>query len=54
MEISDMVIDIGAVSDAETVEKFHIRIGEPVIPATKFEYDNEHDILFGKAFDCRI
>ncbi len=54
LEISDMVIDIGAVSDAEAVEKFHIRIGEPVIPATKFEYDSEHDILFGKAFDCRI
>jgi len=54
MEISDMVIDIGAVSDAEAMENFHIRIGEPVIPATKFEYDEEHDILFGKAFDCRI
>ena len=53
-EISDMVIDIGAVSDIEAVEKFHIRIGEPVVPATKFDYDEEHDILFGKAFDCRI
>ena len=53
-EISDMVIDIGAVSDIEAVEKFHIRIGEPVVPATKFDYDKEHDILFGKAFDCRI
>ena len=53
-EIPDMVIDIGAVSDIEAVEKFHIRIGEPVVPATKFDYDEEHDILFGKAFDCRI
>ena len=54
LEISDMVIDIGAVSDKEAVEKFHIRIGDPVVPATKLEYDEDNDILFGKAFDCRI
>ncbi|MBQ8831860.1 MAG: M42 family metallopeptidase [Oscillospiraceae bacterium] len=54
LEISDMVIDIGAVSDTEAVEKFHIRIGEPVVPATKLEFDDNNDILFGKAFDCRI
>ena len=54
LEISDMVIDIGATSDTEAIEKFNIRIGEPVVPATKFEYDEENDLLFGKAFDCRI
>ena len=49
-----MVIDIGAVSAEDAVENFHVRIGEPVVPDTKFEYDAEHDLLFGKAFDCRI
>lgn len=54
IEISNMVIDIGATSDKEAIEKFHIRIGEPVVPATKFASDMDHDLLFGKAFDCRI
>lgn len=54
LEISQMVIDIGAVSYADAVENFHIRIGEPVVPDTKFRYDEKHDLMFGKAFDCRI
>ena len=54
LEISDMVIDIGATSAQEAAEVFHIRIGEPVVPATKCSYDREHDLIFGKGFDCRI
>ena len=54
VEISDMIIDIGATSYEEAVEKFHIRIGEPVVPATRFAYDAERDLMFGKGFDCRI
>lgn len=54
LEIQDMVIDVGAVSGEDAVENFHIRIGEPVIPATKFEYDEDHDLMFGRGFDCRI
>lgn len=54
LEISSMVIDIGAVSYQDAVENFHVRIGEPVVPDTKFCYDEEHDLMFGKAFDCRI
>lgn len=54
LEIDDMVIDIGARSAKEAKEDFHIRIGEPVVPATEFEYVENHDLLFGKGFDCRI
>lgn len=54
MEISDMVIDIGATSYEEAVEQFHVRIGEPVVPATRFCYDERRDLMFGKGFDCRI
>lgn len=54
LEISDMVIDVGATSYEEAVEKFHIRIGEPVVPATQFRYEEEQDLMFGKGFDCRI
>ena len=51
---SAMAIDVGATSYEDAVEHFHIRIGEPVVPAAKFEYDEKHDLIFGKAFDCRI
>lgn len=54
LEIENMVIDIGATSYQEAVEKFHIRIGEPVVPDTKFCYDEENDLMFAKGFDCRI
>ena len=54
LDIDNMVIDIGACSAEEAVKEFHIRMGEPVVPDTKFHYDEEHDLMFGKAFDCRI
>lgn len=53
-DIASLVIDIGATSAEEAVQEFKIRIGEPVVPDVKFEYDSEHDVMFGKAFDCRI
>ena len=49
-----LVIDIGAVSDQDAIENFGIRIGEPIISDVKFEYDEAHDIMIGKGFDCRI
>ena len=54
MDIANMVIDIGATSYQDAVENFHIRIGEPVVPATQFHHDAQRGLLFGKAFDCRI
>lgn len=53
-DYSDLCIDIGSSSRMETIEKFHIRIGEPIVPDINFSYDDENDLLFGKAFDCRI
>lgn len=52
--ISSLEIDIGAVSAAEAKDVYKIRMGEPVVPATRFEADPENGVLFGKAFDCRI
>ena len=54
LDIDNMVIDIGATSAQEAVERFHVRMGEPVVPDTKFCYDEENDLMFGRAFDCRI
>ena len=54
LDVSAMVIDVGATSYEDAVNNFHIRIGEPVVPATKFAYDEAHGLLYGKGFDCRI
>lgn len=53
-DISSLSIDIGAVSAKDAAENFKIRIGEPGVPDVTLEYDEEHDLMFGKAFDCRI
>ena len=54
IELSDLSIDIGSTSKEETEKSFKIRIGEPIVPDTPFTYDEEHDVLMGKAFDDRI
>jgi putative aminopeptidase FrvX len=53
-EIRDLSIDVGAKNAAEAQTAFGIRIGEPVVPDTPFRFDNEHGLLSGKAFDCRL
>ena len=53
-DIAGMVIDVGATSYADAVENFRVRMGEPVVPDTKFFYDGKRDLMFGKGFDCRI
>lgn len=53
-EVTDLSIDIGASSKEEAETVFHIGVGEPIVPAVDFEFDEAHGLLFGKAFDCRI
>ena len=52
--LSDMSIDVGACSGEEAVRDFHLRIGEPAVPDVHFAYDPGHDLMLGKAFDCRL
>lgn len=54
LNMADMVIDIGAVSAEDAVQNFGVQVGEPVISDVQWEYDEEHDIMIGKGFDCRI
>lgn len=54
LDIRDITVDIGAVSRAEAIETFGIRIGEPVAPDVTFEYLEPHDLMIGKSFDCRL
>ena len=53
-DIANMVIDVGATSYEDAVENFRVRMGEPVVPDTKFYYDEKRDLMFGKGFDCRM
>jgi putative aminopeptidase FrvX len=53
-EITDMAIDIGATSDREAREDYHVSIGAPVVPDAAFEYRAGFDIMIGKAFDNRL
>ena len=36
------------------MESFGINIGDPAAPEVAFEYDEEHGLCFGKAFDNRM
>ncbi len=54
LEMSNITIDIGACSAEEAKNEFGIRIGEPVSPDVSFTYDENHDLMVGKAFDCRV
>ena len=54
LEISSITVDVGATSQQEAVEDFGIRIGEPVVPDVTFTYSQEHDLMVGKSFDCRL
>ena len=52
-EIKNMLIDVGVSSREEAVNELGMRIGEPVVPATRFSFDEKRGVCFGKAFDCR-
>ena len=54
VEISDLYIDVGASSREDALQSFGLGIGEPAAPQVRFEYDEAHELMFGKAFDCRI
>lgn len=54
ISLSDMVIDVGAVSKEEVLTSFHIGIGAPVVPDVVCSYDESRSQFMGKAFDCRI
>lgn len=54
IKIDQMVIDVGASSKEEIIEKYKIEPGAPIIPDVKFEYDKKNKIMLGKAFDNRL
>ena len=53
-DIARMVIDVGAKCDREIREDYRISLGAPVVPDASFEYNQDRDIMIGKAFDNRL
>lgn len=47
-------LDIGACSREEAEKEFGIGLAAPVVPDVTFSRDEAHDLLLGKAFDCRL
>ena len=54
LEIRQITVDVGATSREEAMNDFKIRIGEPIVPCTEFEYIERHDLMIGKGFDNRL
>lgn len=54
IDIESLLIDIGATSREEVTELFGIQVGDPVVPAVSFEYNEKNRIMCGKAFDNRL
>lgn len=52
--IEQIELDIGAVNKQEAEELFGVYMAAPVAPDVTFAYDEKSDLLFGKAFDCRL
>ncbi|MDK7312381.1 M42 family peptidase, partial [Streptococcus oralis] len=52
--ISDIKIDMGATSREQVVNDLEIEIGQPIVPATKFSYNEVTRTILAKAFDNRI
>lgn len=54
LDLYDITVDVGAVSKENAISEFKVRIAEPVVPDVTFEYQEQHDLMIGKAFDNRL
>lgn len=54
LEITNLVLDVGAGSSEEVINDYRIGIAAPVVPDVSCTYDEKHGLFIGKAFDCRI
>lgn len=54
LTMEDMKLDVGARSWDEVINTFKIAVGQPIVPATRFEYNPVNKVMCAKAFDNRI
>lgn len=50
----DLKIDVGAQNRDQVIDDFEITVGQPIVPATQFEINEENQVMLAKAFDNRI
>ncbi|MCH9031778.1 MAG: M42 family metallopeptidase [candidate division Zixibacteria bacterium] len=53
LEIKDMFIDIGATEKFKAEKKLGVRVGDPIVPDSKFTVMGNPDLYLSKAFDNR-
>lgn len=54
LSLSSLAIDIGAVSDVDVHQHYHVLVGAPVVPDVTCTFQEERGIFIGKAFDNRL
>lgn len=53
ISLDNIFVDIGASSAKEVHDYFKIKMAQPIVLESNFEYDENFDIIKSKAFDCR-
>jgi len=54
LKISDMFIDVGTMEKYDITKKLGVRVGDPIIPDSKFTIMNHDKMYMAKAFDNRV
>jgi len=54
LEIADMFIDVGTMDKYDITKKLGVRVGDPIIPDSKFTVMNHNKMYMAKAFDNRV
>ena len=54
IDITDIKIDMGATSRKQVIEDLKIAVGQPIVPATRFSYNEVTHTILAKGFDNRI
>lgn len=54
LTFEDLKMDVGAKSRHEVIDQFKITVGQPIVPATEFQFNPDNQVMMAKAFDNRI
>ncbi|MFH2037522.1 MAG: M42 family metallopeptidase [Candidatus Zixiibacteriota bacterium] len=54
LEIDDMFIDVGVMENYDITKKLGVKVGDPIIPDSKFTIMNHNKMYLAKAFDNRV
>lgn len=54
LSIEQMFIDVGGHSRQDVEERIGIRVGDPIVPATRFSAMDDANLFMAKAFDNRV